>query len=221
MPGGDAVIAGTVREVISQDLMGVQSLRAEVEVRAPNPSGGRDIAVEPAADGTYRLEGIEGGAGIWVGVGNFLDPPEEPYIDTIQAVDPARSAAADLFVWRRETLVGLAATSFLNPPVEIEPNGAHLVVQFVDSDRRPVQGVQVTFPEPEDTRTAYDAGDAYSDALLETSSRGVAILLNIPAPPWPGSPLRIIAEVDGQPLLAEVQIVRSAVSLVTAVVPDP
>ena len=85
----------------------------------------------------------------------------------------------------------------------------------------PVEGVQITFPSPEDVSTAYDVGNAYSDALPETSVRGMAVLLNLEAPPWPGTPLGIVADVDGEQLSAQVQVARNAVTVVTAVVPDP
>jgi hypothetical protein len=84
-----------------------------------------------------------------------------------------------------------------------------------------VTGVQIAFPAPENVSTAYDAGDAYSDALPETSARGMAVLLNLQAPAWPGTPFGIVAELDGEQLSTEVQIARGAVTVVTAVVPDP
>lgn len=221
MPGADGELSGSVLEIVSQDLVTTQSLSGEVEVRALNADGSGDVVAEPGADGSYRLEGVERAAAIWVGVGNFADPPAEPFIDTLQAVDSGRSGFTDLLVVRRDTLRELAATSFINQLVQLAPEGAHIVLQFVNGASQPVEGVQVTFPAAEDVSTAYDAGDTYSDALPETSTRGMAVLLNLTAPPWPGTPLGIVAQLDGQQLSAQVQIARGAVTVVTAVVPDP
>jgi hypothetical protein len=221
MPDADGELSGTVLEIAAPDLVMSQSLRGEVEVRAPSATGGDDVVTQPGADGFYTLEGIARGAGIWVGVGNFADPPLEPFIDTLQAVDSGRSGFTNLVVLRRDTLSEVAATAFLNSSVELAPDGAHIVLAFVNSQRQPVEGVQITFPTPDDVSTAYDAGDTYSDALQQTSTRGMAILLNLDAPPWPGTPLGIVADIDGEQLSAQVQIARGAVTVVTAVVPDP
>src|SRR5688572_25274373 len=148
MPGGDGELSGSVLEIVSQDLVTSQSLRGEVEVRAPSASGSGDVVAEPGADGFYRLEGVERAAGIWVGVGNFSDPPDGPFIDTLQAVDSSRSGLTNLVVMRRDTLEELAATSFINQPAQLAPEGAHVVLQFVDSGGLPVPGVQITFPAP-------------------------------------------------------------------------
>jgi hypothetical protein len=198
-----------------------QSLRGEVEVRARSAAGGDPVVAEPGADGFYRLEGIERGAGVWVGVGNFADPPAEPFIDTLQAVDSGRSGFTNLVVMRRDTLRDLAATSFITQPALLRDDGAHIVLQFVNVASQPLEGVQITFPAPENVSIAYDAGDTYSDALPETSTRGMAVLLNLDAPPWPGSTLGVVADIDGEQLSAQVQIARGAVTVVTAVVPDP
>lgn len=221
MPAAGAEVSGTVLEIVTQDLVTSQSLRGDVEVRAESAGGGDVLSAEPAGDGTYRLGGLALGA-VWVGVGNFRDPPVEPFIDTLQAVDTSLAGFTNLVVLRRDVLVELAATSFINSPVDFDPDSAHIVVQFVDTDRQPVEGVQITFPTPESVSTAYDAGDLYSDALASTSTRGMAVLLNVGgAAPFPGSLTSIVADLDGEQLTASVQIARGAVSVVTAVVPDP
>jgi hypothetical protein len=221
MPGPDGELSGSILEIVSQDLVTSQSLRGEVEVRAPSAEGSGDVVAEPGADGFYRLEGVERGQGVWVGVGNFGDPLADPFIDTLQAVDSGRSGFTNLLVLRRDTLSDLAASSFINQPAQLAPEGAHIVLQFVNGASQPVEGVQITFPAPEDISTAYDAGDTYSDALPETSTRGMAVLLNLDAAPWPGTPFGIVAQIDGVQLSAQVQIARGAVTVVTAVVPDP
>jgi hypothetical protein len=228
--GGDGMpdpsagaLTGSVLEIVNADLVTRSSLsvNGSVEIRAANalPSAD-DVVVVPAANGSFTLNGIERGGAVWVGVGAFEDPPSELFIDTLQAVDSARMGGSDLLVVRREVLRELAAASFLNEPIELNPDRAHLIIQFVDEVGVEMEGVQVTFPAPEDVSTAYDAGAIYSDALAQTSTRGTAVLLNMDAPSYPGTPLSIGATLDGELFTASVQIARRAVTLVTAVVPD-
>lgn len=220
MPGATGELAGSVLEIASQDLSTARSVTSSVEVRAENPSGGDDIVVQPASDGSYRLRGIELGI-VWVGVGNFEDPPIEPFMDTLQGADSRRAGVTDLLVVRTDVLRQLAATAFLTQTVELDLERAHLILRFVDTDERPVEGVEIVFPSPDSVPIAYDAGDTYSDGLPTTATRGMAVLLNVDAPPWPGSPLAIVAELDGEPFRAGVQVASGAVTVVTARVPDP
>lgn len=216
-------LAGRVLELANADLMTRRSLstNGRVEVRAANalPSAD-DVVVVPAADGSFTLDGIERGNAVWVGVGSFEDPPGEPFMDTLQAVDSIAMSARDLLVVRREVLRELAAESFINNPIELAPDGAHLIVQFVDGEGAAMEGVQVTYPAADEVSTAYDAGAIYSDALDQTSTGGTAILLNLTAPPYPGTSLTMGATVNGQRFTAPVQIALGAVTVVTAVVPD-
>jgi hypothetical protein len=213
---GDGTLAGTVREILSSDLGSSQSLQGQVEVRVSE-----DLTTETGAGGMFRLDGIERGATLWVGVGNFEDPPAEPFIDTLQAVDSARSNVVDLLVIRRDVLRDVAAQSFLNGTVELDPARAHIVLRFVEEGGTPLEGVRLTLPDPAQVSTAYDNGDGYSDALEATSTRGMVVLLNHAAARYPGTPTGIVAELDDQQFTTELRIAAGAVTVVTAVVPDP
>ena len=220
MPGPTGELAGSVLEIASQDLITARSVTGSVEVRAENPSDGDDIVVQPASDGSYRLRGIELGGRVWVGVGNFEDPPVEPFMDTLQATDSRRAGVTDLLVVRTDVLRELAATAFLTQTVELDLERAHLIVRFIDADERPVEGVEIVFPSPDSVPIAYDAGDTYSDGLPTTATRGMAVLLNVDAPAWPGSPLAIVAELDDEPFQVPVRVASRAVTVVTAFVPE-
>ena len=227
--GGDAgmpppsagTLAGNVFELDSSDLASRSPLTSPVEVRAPGTSGNEPVIGQAGAGGTFRLDGVRVGQAVWVGVGQFQMPPAEPFMDTLQAVDLTREDFADLLVVRREVLRDLAAASFLEAPVELDPTLAHVVVRFVRPGGGAIPGVHISIPLPEQVPTAYDAGDIYSDALEETSQRGMALLLNMPAPAYPGITTSLVAEVAGEQLAAELPIAAGAVTLVSAVVPDP
>jgi hypothetical protein len=217
-----ATLAGTVGEVSSSDLLTLTSLRDSVEVRAPNATAnGDEITGVPGPGGIYRLDGVRQSGVVWVGVGAFQIPSVEPYMDTLQAADTTQSGVVDLFVVRRDLMRQLATTAFMVPPVELDPDRAAIVIRFVDERGAPAAGVRITIPDPTVIRTAYDAGDTYSDSLDATLDRGMALLLNLEAAAYPGSATSIVAEVDGVPLTTNLLIAQGAVTVVTAVIPDP
>jgi hypothetical protein len=219
---GAGTLAGNILELYTSDLRSTQGFSSgEVEVRAPDTEGDDTVTTTPAASGSYRLEDVFVGEAVWVGVGAFEDPPEEPYIDTLQAVNTSRSASANLFIMRRDVLSDVAANAFISNPLELDPEGAHAVVRFVTENGVPIEGVTVVYPSPGDVSVAYDAGDTYSDALDETSTRGTALILNMPAPPYPGRTETLVADIDGRQFSADVQLSRSAITVLSAVVPDP
>jgi len=223
MPAPSAgTLTGNILELYTSDLRTTQGFSSgEVEVRAPDTEGDGTVTTTPEANGSYRLEDVQVGAAVWVGVGAFEAPPEEPYIDTLQAVNTSQSASANLFVMRRDVLRDVAANAFITNPLELDPDGAHVVVRFVTSGGVPIEGVTVIYPSPGDVAVAYDAGDTYSDALDETSTRGTALLMNLSAPPYPGRTETLVAELDGRQFNAQIQLSRSAITILSAVVPDP
>jgi hypothetical protein len=223
MPGsGAGTLAGSVQQVVTQDLLSSQSLRGSVQVRAPSPAANADdIIAETGSDGMFRLDGVLQNNVLWVGVGAFADPPGGDFVDTLQAVDSTQGNFVDLLVVRRDLLIELAAAAYLNSPVDFNPEAAHLIIRFVAEGGGPIQGVHITFPDPDTISTAYDAGDTYSDELDTTSTRGTAILLNMSAPGFPGGATSIYADVDGEQFMTQVQIAAAGVTIVTAVVPNP
>jgi hypothetical protein len=224
MPGAaPGTLAGTVQELLTADLVSARSLEGSVDVRAPDDEASDDgVSTRTGQGGMFRLDGIQQSATVWVEVGAFADPPAEPFMDTLQAVDSLRDSVVDLLVVRRDLMRDVALESFLFDQVELDPAGAHIVIRFVRQDRTtPLDGVHIAFPPPSDVSTAYDAGDIYSDALDATSTRGMAVLFNLSAAKYPGSPINIVAEIDGEQFGTELRIAAGAVTLVTAVIADP
>lgn len=216
-PGG--TLAGNVLDVPLEDLAPAASVGGGVEVRAPSAAANADaITSAVGVGGMFRLDGIRQNTVVWVGVGAFATPPAGPFIDTIQAIDSTRSDFVDLLVIRRDVMSKLAA-GFVTNPVELDPASAHIIVRFVDERRAPVPGVTVTFPEV--ISVAYDIGDTYIDTAEATSLRGVAVLMNLAAPRYPGGPTSIVAAVGDEELTANLLIAQGAVTVVTAVIPDP
>jgi hypothetical protein len=219
----EGTLAGSVLQVVTSDLTSAVSLQGDVEIRSPStdPTVDEPLVAEPALDGTYRLEGVEVGKVVWVAVGAFQDPPSGPFIDTLQAVDSTRASFVNLLVVRRDVLTDVASASFINSPVELDPTRSQVVVHFVDEDGLALEGVQVQFPPPDQVPTAYDDGDIYTDALDATSTRGMAVLANLNAPPYPGGSTTIVANLDGATFTTEIQIAAGALTVVSAVIEQP
>jgi hypothetical protein len=226
MPGaGAGTLAGTVREVFRDDLLSSRSLEGSVEVRAPNERASGVVTAQTGADGTFRLDGIQQADPVWVAAGAFADPPVQPFIDTLQAVDSERENVVELRVLRRDLLRDLTAAAFLMNPIEFDSAAAHAVLRFVRQDRTPLEGVQITFPAPSLADIAYDTGETYGDGTDDvtdaTSTRGMAVLLNMSAAPYPGSVTSIVADVDGLQVSTEIQIAAGAVTVATVVIDEP
>jgi hypothetical protein len=222
-PPAVGTLAGTVLEIAAADLQTRQNLSGQVEVRAPSASGG---AAEPViatteAGGAFRLDGILASEVTWVGAGNFRNPPIEPYMDTLQAVDATSGQFVNLAVARRDAVRDAVSIAFMGDSLDFDAGLAHLSLRFVRPNGVPIAGVQILVPPPEQVPTAYDAGDIFTSALEETSERGMALLVNMPAAPYPGVITTIVAELDGMQLSAEVQLAAGALSVVSAVVPEP
>lgn len=220
---GVGTIAGTVLELAASDLLTRQNLAGGIEVRAARAGG---TSTDPVIDetdqsGAFRLEGIAASEVTWVGAGNFRSPPAEPYMDTLQAVDATTGDFVNLLVARRDAVGEAVSVAFMSDGVELDPALAQVAVRFIRENGVPLEGVRITFPTPEQVPTAYDAGAIFSSALEQTSDRGMALLVNMPAAPYPGIGTSIVAELDGQQLTAQLQIAAGTLTVVSAVVPDP
>lgn len=220
---GVGTLAGTVQELAVSDLQTRQSLVGGVEVRAASASGPSDEPVIDETDpsGAFRLEEIAVARVTWVGVGNFASPPSEPYMDTLQAVDATSGDFVSLLVARREAVRDAALVAFMGEGVELDPGLAHILIRFIRTSGAPIPAVGIVFPARTQVPTAYDAGDAFSSALETTSDRGMALLVNMPAPPYPGGATSIVAALDDQEFTAQLQIAAGALTVVSAVVPEP
>jgi hypothetical protein len=224
MPGpGVGTLAGSVLELAASDLQTRRNLLGGVEVRAPRAGGATNDPVSAQTDtsGTFRLEGILAAGVTWVGVGNFSSSSVGPYIDTLQAVDATSDDFVNLLVTRRDALEDAIAVAFLGEGVSLEAGLAHVALRFVRASGAPIDGVHIVFPDIDLVPTAYDAGDAFSSALDVTSERGMALLVNLQAPAYPGGSTSVVAELDGQRFTAQLQVAAGALTIVSAVLPDP
>lgn len=223
MPGpGAGTLAGTVLELTAADLQTRQNLSASVQVWAPRAGG---PASNPVVDlvgtgGAFRLEGVLGSSVTWVGTGNYETPASEPYMQTLQAVDATKDEFVNLLVARRQVVRDSVTVAFMGEGIEFDPTLAHLAVRFVRSNGVALPDVHISVPPATQVPTAYDAGDIFTSAIDATSERGMALLVNMPAAPYPGITTSVVAELDDQQFSAQVQIVSGALTVVSAVVPD-
>jgi hypothetical protein len=204
--------------VVEPDLLGFDSPDAAVEIRAPGSAGAEVVAI-PGADGSFRLDNVLADDAVWVAVGAFDDPPSDPFMDTLQLATTAAADPVSLVVVRRTVMEEIARVSFLLNPLELDPRRGHAIVTFVDELRVPISGLRLVFPAPEDVGVAYDAGDIYSDAQLETSTRGTVVLLNLPAAGYPGVVTNVVAELPlllpDQQFRANLRVAAGSVTVLT------
>jgi hypothetical protein len=219
MPPAVTTLAGNVRMLVEPDLLTSGPPDAPVQVRAAGPDN-LELTAIPAADGSFSLNGVLSETAGWAAVGAFTEPPTEPFMDTLQSVDTAAEEPVTLLVMRRSVMEEIAITSFFNAPLELDPNRGHALLTFVDELENPLPGVRLTFPSPNDVGVAYDTGDIYSDAEIETSVRGTVALLNLAAAEYPGSLTSIVAELPSLPdrqFRAGLRVAASSVTVLTVV----
>jgi hypothetical protein len=219
MPPAVTTLVGNVRMIVESNLLTAGPPDAPVQVRAAGPES-LELTAIPAADGSFSLDGVLSETTGWAAVGAFAEPPAEPFMDTLQSVDTAAGEAVSLRVMRRSVMEEIALTSFFLTPLELDPNRGHALLTFVDDLGTPLSGVRLTFPSPDDVGVAYDTGDIYSDAEIETSVRGTVALVNLAAAAYPGSLTSIVAELSSQPdrqFRAGLRVAASSVTVLTVV----
>lgn len=220
-PPQAGTLAGTVSTVSQPDLSDSNELDAAVEVRARGADDS-EVSVDVEDDGTFRLEGVAATAPLWVAVGTFDAGTQSPVMDTLQAVDATAAGFSELRVMRRGVMDQIASIAYMSTLLELDPGRGHIIMQFVDADGRSLEGVQVVSPVPPDGNVAYDAGPVYSDQQEQTSTRGTAVLANVPAATYPGGSLVVTARLDAVNYTTEVRVARGAVTLASAIIgPQP
>jgi hypothetical protein len=216
-PPAVGTLVGSVRMVVEPDFLGSDIPDAAVEIRAPGSSG-TDVVGVPRADGSFSLDDVLVDDAVWVAVGAFDDPPSDPFMDTLQVANLSNAQPLSLVVVRRTVMEEIAQVSFLTNPLELDPGRGHAIVSFVDELGVPISGLRLVFPAPEDVGVAYDAGDIYADAQLETSTRGTVVLLNLPAARYPGVVTNVVAELASLPMQqfrANLRVAAGSVTVLT------
>jgi hypothetical protein len=134
--------------------------------------------------GRWSVSGAESGT-LWADMHATI--MGEDAFDTLQVLDG--SGTELVFVPRSvlDTIVsGLSSVQSVNTDF------AQIVLSFVDTSRQPVAGVVIAEPT---ATVAYDAGSSYTDAkgapFGATQDRGMAIIVNYPAQPFPGAQVTI------------------------------
>jgi hypothetical protein len=210
------LLTGSIQAVVAPDLT-EGALAGAVQVRAPGGSV-QQVTVDAATDGSFRLQGVNLSPSLWVGVGPFTNDPTSVFVDTLQVVSSTAAAPVELLVLRRSVLDELIP-SFTSNPLELDPQRGHVILRFVDQAREGISGVRLLFPAPEETAIAYDFGGTYSDVVMETSTLGTLVLLNLATRAYPGVSMTVIAEVRGMSRNVDLHTAAGAVTLVTVVLP--
>lgn len=219
-PPAAGTLAGSVRLIVDTDLGPPANLDDSVEIRAAGAAQS-EVSIQSELDGSFRLDGVLPDDELWVAVGTFDTPPSLPVMDTFQIVDATIGDFVELLVMRQSVMDDIAAVSFTNSSVALDPTRGHAILSFFDAEGVPVQGVSVVQPALEDAAIAYDAGEIYSDQLDETANRGSVVLMNMPAVAYPGGLISVTVSLDGVSYSTPVRIARNTVTVVSARVGPP
>jgi hypothetical protein len=138
------------------------------------------------------------------------------WFPTLQPV-PADGSSLALNVFET-ALLEVFAGAYLNSPLQFEPARAHVVARFTNALGVPRAGISLLDLGSGSERVAYDAGDTYSDALVATDQRGVAIVLNLEPANAGALALRFQAE-GGAPQEQLLRVAAGSVTWVTVAIP--
>jgi len=134
--------------------------------------------------GQWSVPGAESGS-LWADMHATLMGQDA--FDTLQVVD---GPGAELVFAPRSALDTIV--SGLSSVQSLNSDFAQIVLRFVNTAGQPVFGVVVAEPT---ATIAYDAGSSYTDTkgapFGATQNRGMAIIVNHPATPFPGGPVTI------------------------------
>jgi hypothetical protein len=106
--------------------------------------------------------------------------------------------------------------SNLSATQSLATGDGHIVVEFV-SGSQPVADVEVTAPSG--STAAYDAGSSYTDAFTATQARGIVILFNVSAAPFPGKTVAISYRTSGGASSRSVSAISVSNATTVVVVP--
>jgi hypothetical protein len=130
----------------------------------------------------FRLGGIQVAEMTWVGVKPAV--ANGPTLPTLQALDTRSDEPVELAAIQAEALDFIY--QLISLPTTRQTGTGQVIVFFVDDAAldAPVEGLTVHIDGAE--TVIYDADGTYTDVTTATGNRGVAIVANVPAEPFPG-----------------------------------
>lgn len=165
----------------------------------------------PFTDGTFSVTGVEPRQDLWALLQRTTTTLD--VLPTFQRVD-GTLPTGELRFFRASVIAEIFVG--LTQPTTVDPNLAQIVLRFATTQGAPVTGVQVQ-QKPASSIVAYDTDSSYSDSFTATNNRGIALIVNAPAQPLPGTDTEI-TYASGTKLGAKlVRIAQGAVTLVDVV----
>lgn len=179
--GGDAVVLEGTVTVFRDDRFGPADPLAELA--SVTASGADGALVATTFDGVhpFELPNVAASELNWVAVQPLASDLE--LLAALHPVDTRPAPFLSLSVARVDTLSQIYATVTAQTTVALDRG--HILLFFRDTAGHPVSGVQVSSSGAE--LVAYATGETWDTTLGETSSRGIALLGNVPAGDFPGA----------------------------------
>lgn len=167
--------------------------------------------------GHWSVVGAEAAPLLWVDLHATVSGDA---MDTLEVIDGTNPTANVVFA-SRAAFDGVVTS--LSSAQSINPARGQIVLKFVTSDNLPVSGVKLSISGQ---TVAYDAGNTYTDAqgappLGATQGRGMAVVVNYVASPFPGGPvtLEYVKPLSNMPTALNLRVANGAVTFRTVVVP--
>ena len=209
---GETTLTGRVVEYVDDEFLLTGPYSGQGEVTVPGADGG--LSTAPIVGDTFELDGALAAAGVWV----LVEPGSgSDLLASLQLFDTARydsievaAVSASLF----DLLLGSLSTAPLR-----DSGAAQIAVRFVDGDDAPQSAITVE-PLTVDQPVAYRLPGVWTHDALGTDATGLALLVNVPASPLPGSdtPVTFATEAGSQHV-AWVPAIAGAVTYVMVLVP--
>ncbi|MEZ4223780.1 MAG: hypothetical protein R3B13_22720 [Polyangiaceae bacterium] len=169
--GQVGALTGTVIGVASDDFTTGAAFVETATIQADAPG---TPTVSTKYDGSSYTFDVPIAPTVWLGV---VPEVGSAFLPTLQAVDTASFASANLLVLRASVIEEIYA--LLTVPETILPDRAHVVVRFLDAAKlTPLPGVSASH---QGEVVSYDAGGTWSDTTGETGAAGYAVIVNAKA----------------------------------------
>jgi hypothetical protein len=167
--------------------------------------------------GKWTVDGAEAAPFLWA---DLRATAIGDAMDTLEVIDGTKGGA-DIVFGSRAAFENVVTV--LSSAQSVNPDRAQIVLKFVNAASQPVSRVRVNL---QGAAVAYDAGDTYTDAqgpapLGATQGRGMAIVANYSAGPFPGSSTTIqyVALQTNTTASLDLRVASGAVTFRTVIVP--
>ncbi len=215
--GGEGTLGGSVGVFTDTGFVDVAPYAGSGTIGVFGPVGPPNQASAAFSGSTYVIPDAPLSSVLWA---DLLPDTTAEVLPTLVAISGA--AAGGTVAFASVSAMNQIFAELSRAPQTLNAARGQLIVEFVAASGGPLSDVVIT-QTPQGSDVAYDSGAAYADHLGGTTgTRGVALILNATAAPFPGG-LAVIAFTSGSPPVTgtfDAYLAQGAVTVVS-VTPSP